>query len=206
MNIAGEIAEKAGELFDVFGVRRYPEGGFLLVLGLESTPERNLDDFGRSGGQFHLYGYEEYVAPRLKELLGFIRKKGFTADPAGRYGYPLEGEIPLKSEAISAGLGKRGRSTVVLHPEYGNRLRFMAVLTDAPLERLVGEDLPDEEAPVCRNCTICIDACTVSILEPCRMTDPSICLSNVNPVDERGHSILCDLCLKLCPESKRKQV
>ncbi len=207
MDIDRQIAEKAGELFDVFGVSRLPGGSSLLILGLESTPERNLDEFGHSGGGFQMYGFEEHVAPRLESLLGFIRDKGFSAEPVGRYGYPLKGEINLKEEAIRTGLGKRGKSTVVLHPEYGPRLRFIAVRTDAPLEPLIGVALNDEEASVCGECSICIDACPVDALEPYRMPDPSICLSNISPVTEDGHSVLCDICLNLCPaagESKAR--
>jgi ferredoxin len=197
-DISGQIAGKAGELFDVLAVRRDTGGVYLLVLGLESTPERNLDDFGHSGG-FHMYGFEEYVAPLLEKLVGFIRDRGFSAEPAGRYGYPLEGKINLKEMAVRAGIGRRGKNTVVLHPEYGPRLRFIAVRTDAPLGALVGADRPDEESQACRDCSVCIDICPVSALEPFRMPDPSICLSNVTPLDDAGRSILCDECLKQCP-------
>jgi ferredoxin len=199
VDIAGQIADKAGELFDVFGVSQLSGGNYLLILGLESTPERDLDEFGHSGGDFQMYGFEKHAAPGLDSLLGFIRDKGFSAELVGRYGYPLKGEINLKELAIRIGLGKRGKSTVVLHPKYGPRLRFMAIKTDAPLESLAGVALPDEEASVCRQCSICIDACPVNALEPYRMPDPSICLSNITPITEDGRSVLCDICLHRCP-------
>ncbi|MFC2070248.1 hypothetical protein ACFLTB_03630 [Chloroflexota bacterium] len=194
-----QIAEKARELFDVFSVSRLPDGSSLLVLGLESIPERNLDEFGHSEGAFRMYGFEKYVAPGLESLLEFIRDMGFSAEPVGRYGYPLKGEINLKEIAIQTGLGKRGKSTVVLNPEYGPRLRFIGVRTDAPLESLIGAEQSDEEAPVCNECSICIDECPVNALEPYRMPDPSICLSNITPKTDEGRSILCDICLNLCP-------
>jgi epoxyqueuosine reductase QueG len=193
------ILEKARSLFDVVGVSRLADGNCLLVLGLESTPERNLDDFGHEEGGFQMYGFEKHVGPRLDKLLDFIRDSGFSAEPVGRYGYPLKGEINLKEEAIRCGLGKRGKNTVVLHPEYGNRLRFMAVRTDTPLEPLTEAAGIDEENPVCSQCSICIDACPVNALEPYRMPDISICLSNITPRTEEGRSILCDICLHKCP-------
>jgi epoxyqueuosine reductase QueG len=201
MNVASQIVKKAGSLFDVVGVSRLPSGERLLILGLESTPERNLDEFGHVGGSFQMYGFEKHVKPRLESLLNFIRGKGFSAEPVGRYGYPLRGEVNLKKEAIRLGLGKRGKSTVVLHPRYGPRLRFIAVRTDAPLEP-VSSVQTDEENPVCRQCSICIDACPVNALEPYRMPDASICLSNITPVTEDGRSVLCDICLHLCPAGK----
>ena len=203
MDIARQIADKASELFDVYCVSRLPGGLYLLVLGLESTPERNLDEFGHSGGGFQMYGFEKHVAPRLESLLNFIHKQGFSAEPVGRYGYPLNGEINLKEKTIQAGLGRRGKSTVVLHPGYGHRLRFMAVRTDAPLEPSVKTPLVDEENPVCEGCSICIDACPVNALEPYRMLDTSICLSNITPVTEDGRSVLCDICLHQCPSGTK---
>ena len=185
MTVASQIVEKAGSLFDVVGVSRLSRGESLLILGLESTPERNLDEFGHVGGNFQMHGFEKHVKPRLESLLNFIHGRGFSAEPVGRYGYPLRGEVNLKREAIRLGLGKRGKSTVVLHPKYGPRLRFMAVRTDAPLEP-VSSVQADEENPVCRQCSICIDACPVNALEPYRMPDASICLSNITPVTEDG--------------------
>ena len=127
MTIAQQILEYAGSLFDVVGANRLSNTESLLILGLESTPERDLDEFGHSGGNFQIHGFRKHVKPRLESLLKFIRNQGFSAEPIGRYGYPLEGEINLKEQAIRAGIGKRGKNTVVLHPKYGTRLRFASL-------------------------------------------------------------------------------
>ena len=203
MTIDKQIAEHAGSLFDVVGVSRLSSGDSLLILGLESTPQRNLDEFGRLGGDFQMYGFEKHVRPRLESLLNFIRGKGFSAEPVGRYGYPLKGEVNLKEEAVRAGLGRRGKSTIVLHPRYGPRLRFIAIRTDALLEPLVGSTPTEEENPICDGCSICIDACPVKALEPYRMPDTSLCLSNSAYMpEEQGRLVPCDICLRLCPVAK----
>ena len=199
MSKVSEIVEQANSLFDVVGARRLSGSENLLILGLESTAERNLDEFGHLDGNFQMYGFAKHVGFRLEAVLNVIRGQGFSAEPVGRYGYPLKGEINLKTEAIRAGLGKRGKSTVVLHPEYGPRLRFMAIGTDAPLEPLIGPPFADEKNPICNGCSICIDVCPTKALEPYRMPDTSLCLSNITPVTEDGRSILCDECLHLCP-------
>lgn len=199
MTVAEQIAEQADSLFDVVGSTQLSSGDNLLILGLESTAERNLDEFGHLDGNFQMYGFEKHVGPRLESVLNFIRGKGFSAEPIGRYGYPLEGEVNLKKEAIRAGLGKRGKSTIVLHPRYGPRLRFIAIRTDAPLEPPVDLTFNEEENPVCAGCSICIDVCPTRALEPYRLPDASLCLSNITPVTENGRSILCDECLHLCP-------
>ena len=200
MTVARQIANYAGSFFDVVGASRLSSGDNLLILGLESTPQRNLDEFGRLEGDFHLYGFEKYVRPRLESLLNFIWGKGFSAESIGEYSYPRKGEVNLKEEAVRAGLGRRGKSTVVLHPRYGPWLRFMAIRTDAPLEPLIDSAPIEEESPVCSRCSICIDACPVNVLEPYRMPDTSLCLSNSTIMtEEQGRLVPCDICLYLCP-------
>lgn len=199
-----QITDYAGRLFDVVGSSRLSSGDNLLILGLESTAGRDLDEMGHLDGVFHLYGFKKHVGPRLELIINFIRGQGFSAELVGRYGYPLFGEVNLKEEVIRAGLGKRGKSTVVLHPKYGHRLRFMVIRTDAPLEPLVDSTFAEEENPVCNGCSICIDACPTKALEPYRMPDISLCLSNITPVTEDGRSVLCDICLHLCPAAKER--
>ncbi len=200
MTMADKVLEKARELFDAAGFTRIGNNT-LLVLGLESTSKRNLDDFGHENDQFLMYGFEKYVKPRLEELIAYIKKEGYSAEAVGRIGYPLQGEINLKEKAVQLGIGKRGKNTVVLHPEYGPRLRFMGIMTDIPCE-LPDSPLTEEENPVCKDCSICIDSCPVDALEPYFMPNPSICLSYITPKTEEGRSILCDICLKLCPAGK----
>ena len=201
------IVDHAESLFDAVGINRLADGNLLLILGLESTEDRNLDEFGRLNGEFQIYGFEKHVKPRLESLVNIISVNGFSAKPLGRYGYPRKGEFNLKEEAIRAGLGKRGKSTVVLNPGYGPRLRFMAIRTDAPLEPLINSPLPDEGSPFCSGCSICIDICPVQVLEPYSMPDTSLCLSNVDMMGgEESHIVPCDICLHQCPAAKEKQV
>jgi len=198
-----QIAEYTSQLFDVFGVIPLSGSDNLLLLGLESTPERNLDEFGCRGGKFLMYGFKKHFGPRLESLLDFIRSRGFSAEPIGQYGYPNRGEVNLKEAAISAGLAKRGKSTVVLHPAYGHRLRFAAIRTDAPLEPTANSSLNEEESPICQGCLRCIDDCPIQALEPYCMPETSVCLSNVSLMsEEHGRLVLCDRCLYVCPAGK----
>ncbi len=204
MAITQQILEYAGSLFDVAAANQLSNAESLLILGLESTPERDLDEFGHSRGNFQIHGFRKHVKPRLESLLTFIRNQGFSAEPVGRYGYPLEGEINLKEQAIRAGIGKRGKSTVVLHPKYGTRLRFAALKTNAPAGQPIDSTLSEEENPTCAGCSICIDACPIQVLEPYRMTDPSICLSGTEIMtEEQKRLTTCDICLHLCPTNRK---
>lgn len=205
MNFTQQIVSYAGNLFDAVGITQLSISDNLLILGLESTSERNLDEFGYTDGRFQMYGYEKYVSSRLKSVLDFIYGKGFNAKPIGRLGYPLNGQVYLKGEALRAGLGKRGKNTVILHPQYGPRLRLVVIVTNAPLFPIVEPVLVEDENPICDGCSICIDACPEKILEPYRMIDPSRCRSDSdNMVKKKERLIPCDLCLKLCPAGKKK--
>ena len=200
MTTEDKILAKASELFDVYGSTLLEDGRTLLIVGLESTPDRNLDEFGHKSGRFIMYGFRTYVTPKLQALVNYIHKKGFSAELAGRHGYPLEGSINLKNEAIRAGLGKRGKNTLVLHPKYGNRLRFMGIYTSANFEGETKTFAIDEsENAFCNNCSICIDICPIKALEPYRLIKSDECLSNVSPLDPNGRSALCDKCVIFCP-------
>ncbi len=200
MPVAQQIADYANGLFDVVGSSRLVSGDNLLILGLESTPERNLDEVGRLGGDVQIYGFAKHVKPGLESLLNFIRGKGFFAEPVGRYGYSRRGEVNLKEEAVRAGLGRRGKNTIVLHPQYGPRLRFAAIKTNAPLKLPGNVSLMEEENPICSQCSVCINACPVKALEPYCMPDTSICLSNsAIMAEEQGRLVSCDICLRMCP-------
>jgi len=199
MGTAKQIIDQANSLFDVVGVSQMPDSDRLFILGLESTQQRNLDDFGHVNGKFHLYGFINHIQPRLESLLSFIRGSGFSSEPIGRYGYPLKGEVNLKEQAIATRLGIRGKNTVILNPKYGTRLRFTTIKTDARLGLTTDLLLDEEENPFCNGCSICIDECPTQALEPYHMPDALLCLSNISPVTEEGRSILCDICLQKCP-------
>ena len=52
MPIAQEIIDYAHTLFDVAGAVKLPDNSRLIIIGLESTPERDLDEFQSIGGRF----------------------------------------------------------------------------------------------------------------------------------------------------------
>ena len=200
MTLTQEIISYANTPFDVAGYLQLPDKTYLLIVGLETKPQRDLDEFHRIDGKFQITGFEKHAKPRLESLLVFIHKQDFIAELIGRCGYPLKEEAKLKEAAVLAGLGRWGKNTVVLHPEYGNRLRFMAIKTDAPLEFTVNCTDIREENPACAGCSICIDACPVEVLKPYTMPETKGCLANIsqNPGKD-GRLIACDICLRLCP-------
>ena len=110
-----------------------------------------------------LYNEMERISYRLSR---FLDNKGYCSAAVPTYlpidmykNLGLVGDISLRHAAVEAGLGSLGLSGLVLTPEYGPRIRFLAVLTDAPL---VADSRRGEK--LCDDCGICVDRCPVGAI------------------------------------------
>ena len=199
-----EILAEARRLFDTAGITKYGEDS-LLILGLESTPQRDLDDFYRDAdGVFRILGFEVHAQPKLDSLIHFIKEKGLDARLTGRCGYPTNGEKPnLKQQAVAAGLGKWGKNSLLLHPELGPRLRLMGMKVTGTdlLPTGTGRD-SHEDNPLCKDCAACIDACPVGVLEPYRVRDRASCLARISKSSPKDKLVICDQCWVVCPAGR----
>lgn len=204
MSEADEIIGRARSLFDVVGVASDPStNDTVLILGLVSTPERDLDDFAWGGGGTVMRGFIRHAKDREDALLAFIREKGFAAELVGELGYSPSGKPNLKHLAVAAGLGKQGKNTLVIHPRFGPWVRFMAIRTDAPLASTGPGVYSREENPLCQTCQECVRACPVGILLPYRLLDADRCLAAISG-ERRGELAICDKCVVVCPVGERK--
>jgi epoxyqueuosine reductase len=88
----------------------------------------------------------------------------------------LIGDVSLRHAAVAAGLGVFGRHNLVIHPRFGTRIVFTAVLTELPLpsDPPVTEDL-------CNQCGLCVEACPAKALEVEGKTDNMKCLRTSQP-------------------------
>ena len=208
MNKGEDIIAYARNLFDVVGVARDPSTpDTILVLGLVTTPERDLDDFVlqemKGSRESFWRGFVRYAKPKLDALLEFIREQGFSAELVGKLGYSPSGKPNLKHLAVAAGLGRQGKNTLVINPRFGPWLRFMAVRTNAPLAPTGSGVYAKEENPDCKSCQRCIEACPVGILQPYRLVDTGRCLAAISG-ERRGELAICDKCVVVCPVGERR--
>ncbi len=186
---ADEILKYALQIFDVAGVwENY------LILGLESRKGRYLDTFFVDpGDKFGFPGFAEYFSPRVEEVLKQLHKKGFKAEQVEK----LPNGTSFKAAAVTAGIGKWGRNSLVIHPDFGPWLRFVAIATDRYLS--TGTASYESTHTECLSCQRCLKACIVSALKPFHIPDRKMCLAyqqlNVPTDDVRER---CDLCLQAC--------
>jgi len=108
-----------------------------------------------------------------------------------------KGILSLKHAAWLAGLGKLGRSTLLINNKYGNMIQIGALLVNIELE-------PDEVADyeVCPpDCTLCLESCPVSALNG-ETVKQKLCRPLSNYQNERGFILKkCFACRKVCPNS-----
>ncbi|MGE5396550.1 MAG: epoxyqueuosine reductase [Chitinophagales bacterium] len=85
-------------------------------------------------------------------------------------------DVSLRHAAVAAGLGAFGRNNLVLHPRFGSRVLFCAILCD--LELSSDPPVSDE---ICNQCNICVENCPAGALDVEGQTDPTKCLKVSQP-------------------------
>jgi len=137
------------------------------------------------------------------KVAGFLQEKGHNAiAPTGLFNREkLIHCLSLKLAAYEAGLGVYGRCGIIITPEYGPRVNFGAVLTDAHIE--TDEKLANFDP--CLNCRLCIDSCPPKAIRekpnPPRGHNRDKCVNFVLKLREKlgDKQFLCGYCYNFCP-------
>ncbi len=120
----------------------------------------------------------------------------------------IAGPVSHKLAAHLAGLGWIGRSCLLVTPSRGPRVRWITVLTDAPLAPTGG---PSE--PRCGECRACVDACPARAFtgrlfapgEPREARfDAAACDRHIRALEDAGEPAVCGLCVAVCPWGRRE--
>jgi epoxyqueuosine reductase len=210
---------------DLFGIADLvPAHEFLARRGLvEITPfphavslGMQLNDFIVDGHSPHeprgqsLYWHHVYdVVTQNLDFLAYdvarwLTTRGFKGLPVPAstpYDFEkLEGIFSHKLAAHLSGLGWIGKSCLLLTEQFGPRVRFVSVLTDAPLE--TGSPI---EQP-CGKCHVCVDACPVSAFTGAefRAEEGREARFNVFKCSEYRREHPCGLCVSSCPRGKAR--
>jgi len=85
-------------------------------------------------------------------------------------------DFSLRHAAIASGLGSLGRHNLVIHPKFGTRVNFNAIITNLELEsdERISEDY-------CAHCNICVNNCPARALDEEGKTDVLKCMKVSKP-------------------------
>ena len=151
--------------------------------------------------------YHKVLRNRLQEFAKAIEEK------IGAFGYRVfTDSAPLMEVELArkAGLGWRGKHTLLLNRESGSTFFLGEILVDVPLP------LDQEEAEHCGTCQSCIDICPTKAITAPYQLDARRCISYLTienpeaiPVEFRsamGNRVYgCDDCQLICPWNKFAQ-
>lgn len=143
--------------------------------------------------------YHDVIRPKLEQLGRWLDQR-----IAGHRWKATVDTSPLseKALAVAAGIGWRGKHSLVLSERLGSYFLIGCLLSSAALP--VDQLLPDG----CGSCTLCVGACPVGALVEARVLNASRCISFINehqrlapsPGDElAGWLYGCDECQQACP-------
>ncbi|MGQ9504761.1 MAG: tRNA epoxyqueuosine(34) reductase QueG [Thermogutta sp.] len=186
-----------------------PEVQSVIMLGF---PYMNIADpqprpgFGTISRYAAGEDYHRLIRDRLQQLGEFL-----IAEYPGASVRGVVDTAPLleRDFAHLAGLGWIGKSTSLIHPEYGSYLFLAALLTSVELEW----DPPFTE-DLCGLCSKCLRACPTGALVAPKILDARRCLSYLTielksgiPEDLRAcvgdWFFGCDICQAVCPWNRK---
>ncbi len=142
----------------------------------------------------------------------------WSLQEAGHQAFPVPASKRVDDERICAsfshklaahlsGLGWIGKSCLLVTPEHGPRVRWVTVLTDAPL-KATGEPMQER----CGDCTLCVDICPLHaftgrsfISEEPREARyrADKCDRYLHATGSNGEQGVCGMCLYVCPFGRK---
>lgn len=144
------------------------------------------------------------------KLSGIIQRSGHRALPMSASGRISDEKICAifshKMAARLAGLGWIGKSCLLVTPEAGPRVRWITILTDAPLE--AGKPMDQR----CGDCRECVDVCPVKAFtgrsfiesEPREARyDARRCEKYMKGLEASTGYFVCGMCLYTCPHGRK---
>ena len=145
----------------------FPSGVSMGVALADGIVDQLHQHFNGDVARTYCHHIYDFVAGRLDRLAGVlafqIEQAGYRAIPVPQ-GRPFDTQrlkslISHKLVAHMAGLGWIGKNCLLTTKTHGSRVRWVTVLTDAPLESTNRENSITD---LCGNCNLCVDYCPVN--------------------------------------------
>jgi epoxyqueuosine reductase len=196
-------------------VARYPRAIVMGIRLLDTLVDMVEDRTDHTGAALYRYNSYDTVNASLDamalRMANTLQNGGYRAlpVPASKRASDelIAGIISHKLPAHLAGLGWIGKSCLLVTPDHGPRVRWITVLTDAPL---VPTGSPMESR--CGKCTECVDVCPVHAFtgrpfhedEPREVRfDAAACDRYFRELEEGRGPVVCGLCLFVCPHGRK---
>jgi len=195
-------------------VARYPRA-IVVGMALQDSIVDLLPDKDTEGAILYRHAAYDVVNLALDQIglrvANALQREGFSAFPVPASKRTDDAHIcgvfSQKLAAHLAGLGWIGKSCLLVTPDHGPRVRWVAILTDAPLEPT---GLP--MASRCGDCAACVDICPVSAFtgrefrkdEPREARfDAAGCDRYFREMEKEKGVAVCGLCLYVCPHGRK---
>jgi epoxyqueuosine reductase QueG len=183
-------------------ITQFPRAISMGMQLCDAIVEQHTPDEPRRNSLYWHHVYE--VVSRALDFLAYdvarwLIGQGFKAFPvpaSAPYKFDkLEGIFSHKLAAHLAGVGWIGKSCLLLTDRFGPRVRFVSVLTDAPLDA----GTPFDRA--CGKCHVCVDTCPVSAFTGVefRADEGREVRFDVFKCSEYRREHPCGLCVSSCP-------
>ena len=148
------------------------------------------------------------VADISQKIIKYIENLGYNAillDVSGsNKELDLKKPFSNKASANLAGIGWLGKNNLLTTEEFGPRLSWSTILTDAPLKEYSGRPMES----LCNNCDICVKACPgkaiVDLPDPKKSYVPVKCGDFLKSRKDEGRPVACGMCLYICPFGNKK--
>jgi epoxyqueuosine reductase len=194
---------------------RYPRS-VVMGIRLQDSMVDMLPDRDREGAILYRHNSYDVVNASLDQIAlrvaNILQHEGYGALPVPASkrtsDEKIAGIFSQKLGAHLAGLGWIGKSCLLVTPDHGPRVRWVNVLTDAPLAP-TGSPM----APRCGDCTACVDICPEHAFtgrmfapdEPREARfDAAACDRYYKKLEkELGFAGVCGLCLYVCPHGRK---
>jgi epoxyqueuosine reductase len=204
------IREQGGET-----AGRYPRA---VVMGMV-LPDSMVDLLSardREGAILYRHSAYDVVNLALDQIAlrvaNLLRREGFDAFPVPASkrtsDEKISGSFSQKMAANLAGLGWIGKSCLLVTPEHGPRVRWVTILTNAPLAT-TGSPMESQ----CGDCRACVDICPQNAFtgrefhpdEPREARfDAAACDQYFREMEREKGVAVCGLCLYVCPYGRKE--
>lgn len=209
-----DFSKNKKELIETYGedICKYP---YAIAIGhkmieeiIESIPLTYTNDKLAQEYLDEYFNSHQRVSKIADKIVKKIENEGYDAlvlDVSGK-NEELNLKMPFSNKASAhlAGIGWLGKNNLLTTKEFGPRLTWATILTNAPLADYAGDIM---ESP-CGDCVICVKACPGKAIkdlpDPKESYNPQKCGEFLMKRKDEGHPVACGMCLFICPYGNKK--